>query len=139
AQSDILERSVLLNFYARFLDVNRYRYKSESRNVFIAKNEKEKQQTVDSLFALAIAPKESLVNEPIEKWKDVFQDTTNLSLIPTLYHLLAYSYMGFSADSQKVEQLKEDLLHINADKGYDNATSYLLWTVAGGNPSVDTL
>ena len=130
-QASPIERAVLNNFYALFLASNINLYLSDTDNYFIASDNKQKIKHIDSLFNLSLEPKGALLQAPLEKWADLFVSTQNVSLSPTLYHFLAYQYIDFIAsyergNGDKVNKLKEEIIAINENKGYANATSYLL-------------
>ncbi|SKB92950.1 TonB-dependent outer membrane receptor, SusC/RagA subfamily, signature region [Sphingobacterium nematocida] len=126
-----IEKAILNNFYALFLASNSNRYLSNSKNLFISSSSKDKLKYIDSVFNNSTAPKELLINEHLEKWSDMFVETQNQSLSPTLYHFLTYHYLDFlytqgQNQNTKAHKLREELIEINKKKGYANATSYLL-------------
>lgn len=126
-----IEKAILNNFYALFLASNSNRYLSNSKNLFISSSSKDKLKYIDSVFNNSTAPKELLINEHLEKWSDMFVETQNPSLSPTLYHFLTYQYLDFlytqgQNQNTKAHKLREELIEINKKKGYANATSYLL-------------
>src|SRR5690606_38010962 len=49
-KAKVPEKSILQNFYARFLQANQHRYLSDSSDSFIAQNTIGKQRIIDSLF-----------------------------------------------------------------------------------------
>jgi len=132
-QGDTLEKAVLQNFYALFLWSNANRYLSDSSDDFVAADVKTKYRIVDSLFSLSLKEKDLLIGSSIKHWTPLLEKRYNLILTPTIYHFLAYQYIGFlkqSSDRQeamdKVKALDGHLLAVNKKYGYRSATSYLL-------------
>ncbi|MFD2970262.1 alpha-2-macroglobulin family protein [Sphingobacterium bambusae] len=129
-EGDIVQRSVIKNFYALFLESNSHRFQPVSSNRFIKATSEEKQQIIDSVFRTSLAAKAALQQELTTQWSSLFDDTRNSYLMPTLYHLLAYQYLEVlpsrSDSLGEADQLKAEVLAFNKQAGYAEATSYLL-------------
>lgn len=130
-RSEKLAKAVLQNFYALYLFSNINQYASKSQNAFVAKDAKGKIQLIDSIFRRSISDVNGLSSEPITKWKDLFVETRNLSLNPTLYHFLSYQYLDFlntlkDTSAVNKDKLKAQLSAINMRNNYQDAGSYMM-------------
>lgn len=130
-QANKAEQAILQNFYAQYLHNNMHRYLSNSSDSFIAQNNTGKNKIIDSLFNLSLSQKELLVHESIEDWKAMFAEQKNLTLTPTLFHLLAHYYLNFlqhteSTQDKKTTSLTQELERLNKTGKYNDATAYLM-------------
>lgn len=130
-ESKSLIKDVLYNFYATFLHSNFNRYLSKSENKFLAANAEQKSNIIDSLYKLSLSNTQLLQKENISNWKEMFVDMSNVSLTPTLYHYLSYSYLNFLKNdnilgSQLIEDKTNEIIAFNDKNGYDDASSYIL-------------
>ncbi len=130
-QANKAEQAVLQNFYAQYLYGNMPRYLSNSRDPFISQNHIGKVKTIDSLFSLSLSQQELLVHEDIQDWKAMFVEQKNVTLTPTLFHLLAHYYLNFLQNTnheqdEKVASLTQELERLNKKGKYNDATAYLM-------------
>lgn len=130
-EGDTIQRSIIKNFYALFLLSNSNLFLPNSSNSFIKGTSAEKRQLIDVLFRESLIPSNLLQKEPSRQWSDLFEEHRSTNLMPTIYHLLAYEYLNFlennPADSLgQYDKLKKEILAVNKEKGYAEATSYLL-------------
>ena len=130
-ESEGTSKAVLNNFYAMFLWSNANRYLSKTDDPFINANGDKKFAIIDSIFSQSIQSKKELLSLDTKNWTTIFSEVNNLSLSPTLYHIMVYHYLDFlkQASTKKearIKELQNDLLAINKENKYDDATVYLL-------------
>lgn len=126
-----LIKSILTNFYAQYLESNIYFELSETKNIFLQKNRKDKLKQIDSLYALSLKEQQILLKEPLTDWIRILSPQDNSSLSPTLYHYLSYAYLTYLATNEaenleKRQVLIDELLKRSREMNANDAVSYLL-------------
>lgn len=125
-----LEKKVLQNIYSLFLFQHFHYSRVEAGTGFLTWEPEKRKSYIDSIFALSLEDPSLLLKESITTWKTMVSNPKNLTLAPTLYHLLAHNYLDFldnnyGKDENKAQQLIQSLQTINKERKYDNAYVYL--------------
>ncbi len=126
-----VEKSLYYNLFASYLLANNYRNASKSDQFFFKENNKGKTRIIDSLFQLSIQEKTILEKEDTKDWLNLFIDSTNRTLTPTLYHYVAYNYINllgtWTIDSnlEKIDIISKGLAAINEKRNFRDAESFL--------------
>lgn len=131
ASKSALVKSVLTNFYADFLYSNQYVDYSETKNSYLKKSRRDRLAFIDSLYRTSLLEKPLLLKQDLSRWAPILSEKENISLSPTLYHLLTYSYINFLSRNQSINSkerttLIEELLAVSRSSKSADAISYLL-------------
>ena len=124
-------KALYYNLFASYLLANNYRNASKSDHFFIKENNKGKTRIIDSLFQLSIQEKTLLENEQTKDWLELFEDSTNRILTPTLFHYVGYNYINFLGTSTieqnqpKIDSISASLSTINESRNFPDAESFL--------------